>query len=101
MKLTQEDLDGYIISAFSNYAKPVSPMSGGTQAVNDAISGEDTFADTLRYMEEIKQFSLEDVEAYAVLFDKLAADGLVLTLATEQTVNENKDMFGTIIDMRK
>lgn len=101
LELTQDDLDGYITSAFSDYATPKSPLDGGMQAVNDAITGKDAFADTLRYMKEVKAFSLEDVEAYADLFDKLAKDGLMLTLATEQTVNENRDLFGTIIDMQK
>lgn len=98
LKLSKEDLEGYITSAFAVMAMPMQPIHGGMQAVDDAITGEDTFGKTRRYMEEMKQFTLEDVDAYATMFDKLAENGLIFTLIAAQTMNDNKDMFATILD---
>ena len=97
LELTQDDLDGYIASVYSSLATPMGAMAGGLQAVSDALTGETTFDDYLRYMREIKQFCPEDVTAYAAVYDMLAEKGEKVTVGGAEAIEKNRDLFKTVL----
>ena len=96
LECTQEELDGYIFSAYTKLAMPYGPIAGGTTAVSDKLLGEDSFAETLRKMREIKQFTPEDVKTLAALFDQLAEKGARITVGGTQAIEEARETFKTI-----
>ena len=97
LDLTQDDLDGYITSAFSSLATPVGPLTGAKTAIGDAIAGRTTFADKQRYMGELKQLTVADFAEYASLFDRLATEGERVCIGAVQVVEEHQNDYATII----
>lgn len=97
LELTQDDLDGYITSAFSSLAMPIGPLTGGSTAVDDAVTGRTTFDDNLRYMGELKRFTLDDLPECTAVFDRLAEEGVRFSIGSAQVIEEHQNDFGTII----
>lgn len=97
LDLTQDDLDGYITSAFGTLAMPMSAINGGAAAVNDVLQGTDTFGETKEKMHVMKQFTPEDVQTYAAMYDKLAEQGVKLCIGSAAEIEENAGMFDTIL----
>ena len=97
LELTQEDVDGFIVSVFSSFSMPKGPLTGGEQAVMDKLHSMDTFADCLRFMHEAKQTTPEDIVEMAALIDQMVASGAKISVSNQQLVAENSNLF-TVID---
>lgn len=98
LELTQEDVDGFIVSVFSEMSKPMGPMTGGTQAVTDKLNCRDSFSDTLRYMHEAKQTTVEDIRALADFCDVIAQKGARVSVHSQKLVEENSGRFAVTDD---
>ena len=98
LELTQEDIDGFIVSVFSEMSMPMGPMTGGEQAVSDKLNCLDSFSDTLRYMHEAKQTTVEDIRELAGLCDVLAEKGARISVHSQKLVEENSGMFARTDD---
>ena len=98
LELTQEDIDGFIVSVFSGMSMPMGPMTGGEQAVSDKLNGLDSFSDTLRYMHEAKQTTPEDIKALAGILDTLAEKGGRMSIHSQKLIEENSAMFDAVDD---
>ena len=97
LELTQDDLDGYITSSFGTLAMPMTAIDGGAAAVNDVLRGTDTFGETKEKMHVMKEFTPEDVQTYAAMFDRLAEQGMKLCIGSAAEIEKNAEMFDTII----
>ena len=93
LELTQADVDGFIVSAFSWLSMPEGPMTGGKQAVSDALCGRDSFDLKLRCMREAKQMTPEDVTELAALLDVMAEQGAKVSVNSQKLVAENSELF--------
>ena len=93
LELTQEDIDGFIVSVFSGMSMPMGPMTGGGQAVSDKLNCLDSFADTLKYMHEAKQTTVEDIKELAGIFDVMAEKGARVSVHSQQLVEQNSGLF--------
>lgn len=98
LELTQEDIDGFIVSVFSGMSMPMGPMTGGAQAVSDKLNSRDSFADTLRFMQEAKQTTPEDIRALASIFDLMKEKGARVTVHSQGLVEQNSGMFAVTDD---
>lgn len=97
LDLSQEELDGYITSAFSELAKPYGPFAGTGVAIADALCERpDTFARTLERMRELKQTTVEDIHAYADLLDTLCEQGARVSVGNPQLIEANRDLFDAV-----
>lgn len=97
LELTQDDLDGYITSSFGALAMPMTAMNGGAAAVNDVLQGTDTFGETKERMHVMKEFTPEDVQTYAAMFDRLAEQGVKFCIGSAAEIEKNAGMFDTIV----
>ena len=98
LELTQEDVDGFIVSVFSGLSMPMGPMTGGAQAVDDKLNGRDSFADRLRYMHEAKQTTVEDIRAMADILDWMDAHGARVSVHSQRLVEQQGSLFAATDD---
>ena len=98
LELTQEDVDGFIVSLFSQLSMPNGPLTGGERAVTDKLYSKDSFDDYLKYMHEAKQVTPEDILEMAELLDLMAEKGAKVSVNSQQLVMENNDLFAVTDD---
>ena len=96
LKLTQEELDGYITSAYSDLAAPVGPFTGAATAIQDALCGHDSFERELTEMREIKQTKPEDITTLADILDCLAESGARAAVGSPQLIAKNGELFDEV-----
>ncbi len=96
MELSQEELDGYITSAYSDLAWPLGPFTGARTAILDALKGSDSFANRLQEMRELKQTAPEDIDAIADLLDELSADGAHVTVGNARLIEDARELFDEV-----
>lgn len=96
LDITQDELDRYILKAFSTYSKPKGELSGALTAMNNYLMGK-TPDYTLKLLEEIKSTTVQDLKDCAPMFEKLLANGNVTTVGSSEKVEANKDLYNSII----
>ena len=97
MELDQETLDGYILSSYSNYAKPGGELSGAIGAALDIMEGVPQ-DEELTWMRELKQITPEKVHDYADMYAKLAENGRRMTAGAASAINANAERFDAILN---
>lgn len=75
LDLTQEDIDGYIMSVYSEAARPRGALTGAANAMIYHMMGKDT-ASRITELREMKAVTLTDVKALAPALDRLNQTGL-------------------------
>lgn len=95
LDLTQADIDGYITTAYSSMAMPVGPYTLASAAVSQAIRGE--LDETLDLMQQLKTFCPEDVHDMAAIYDRLAENGVKVTVGSQSVIEQNAEDFDMII----
>lgn len=96
VSLTQEDVDRYIISAYSSLAMPNGPLTEATNALNDWLLGYGP-EDTLTEMRQMKDLTVEDVRTFAQVLRQLLDDGVRSTSGSASTIEQNADLFDNVI----
>ncbi len=93
----QETLDGYILSAYSQYAASAGELSGAADAILDVIN--ETPADlALRYMRQLKALTPEKVQSYVSLYERLTEEGLCFTVGGAAAINANAELYDEILN---
>ncbi|MBR2572563.1 MAG: insulinase family protein [Clostridia bacterium] len=92
----QQDLNGYITSAYQSLAAPVGPLTRARTAVADVLRARNSFEKKRAGMEALKAFVPEDVAEYAGIFDRLSGDGLKVSVASPAQIEENRELFETV-----
>lgn len=93
----QEELDGYILSAYSVYAKAEGALSGAKTAALNTLTGEGQDK-TLQYMRDLKALTADEIQNYAPAFERLVSEGLRFTAGSAAAVNANADLYDTILN---
>lgn len=93
----QDFIDGYILNAYVNYAKPEGELAGATSAIERAINGipQDK---NLEYMRELKAVTPETVKQAAEIYQKAWDNGVHSTAGSAAAINANADMFEVVLN---
>ncbi len=97
MNITQDTLDGYIMSAYAEYAKPNGELSGALSAILDVLDGKPQDL-RIKYMQELKKVSPETIIAAADMYQKLCKDGVRSTAGSAAAINANADLYDVILN---
>ena len=99
MDLDQETVDKYIIGTMSNIDVPMSPAAKGTFSMTGYMIGQ---SDEMRQRnrDEILGATPETVKAAADILTCFTDNEFICTVGGETKVNENKDMFGAVLDLK-
>ena len=95
--LDQETLEGYILSAYSQYAVSEGELAGAVDAALSAFSGK-PLDSKLQFMRELKTLTLDKVRANADAFECLAEDGMRFTAGGASAINENAELYEVILN---
>ncbi|NLV35849.1 MAG: peptidase M16 [Clostridiaceae bacterium] len=96
ISLTQEELDRYILKAFSSSTTTSGELSGASAAMNDYLMGK-TADDQLKILREIKSTTVQDVKDSAAMFEKLLEKGVYSTVGSAEKISANKDLYDSIL----
>ena len=91
--MTQEDLDGYISSAYTSEAMPDGRISRAGKALAGALNNRDYFEEKLENMHRLKAFTLEECMEFADILDRLNNEGLKMTVTGPQILPEAAELF--------
>ena len=97
LEVTQEDLDGYILSAYSNYAMPEGELSGGMTTALNVLTGDPVDAD-LQYMRDLKTLTPELFADYGAVCAKLTEDGVRFTAGGAAAIAAEADRYDVILN---
>ena len=86
MSLDQETLDGYILSSYSYYALSSGELTGALSVITDVVNGDDPFR-RLQWMHELKQLKVEDIMAFAPMYQALLDNGCMSTAGSQSALN--------------
>ena len=95
LELTQEQVNGYILNAYSDLAKPAGELNGAVKEITRILHC--TPADeTLKKMRAYKGITPESVKASAAYYTALSEKGARGTVGPIGTLQENSDLFDAI-----
>ena len=97
LDLEQEELDGYILSSYSVYAKATGELSGAIDAAIDTLTGDGQTL-PLDYMRELKALTPDKLRGYADAYGALVTDGLRFTAGSASAINANADLYDAILN---
>lgn len=99
IKLTDEELDDYKLSAYADFAYPMTKLGAAQTAVAEAFSKVDEKRPDrfVRYMREIKDMTLDDIKEFGKVFDEMIKRGIQVSVGSKEAIEENANMFDEII----
>lgn len=99
MELTQEELDGYILTAISSSGAVKGVLQIPLSAIDREIRGVDSqrSADVVN---DMKNATVEDQQAAAACFEKIFASGGTATLGNEAALTEAQAAYDTLISYK-
>ena len=100
INISQNDLNRFILNAFSTYAAPKGELSGAVSSVNSYLSGYTT-EDKLKIMREIKSVTVQDIKDLSPAIEKFLKNGAYSTAGSMQKLTENKDLYDKIISVEQ
>ncbi len=94
LEISESELAGYITSVYGSLTKPLGPLSAALTGINDLVTGENTYEDTMKRIRDIKAFKPEDIAKYAGLADALVSEtGSRVTAGTKSMIEANADLY--------
>ena len=96
LELTQEQMDGYITAAYSAIVAQRGPIKRANEAIDDALSHNDP-GRKLRYIQEIKATTADDIRAAADFYEKLVKEGTIVSAVSEDMYSKNAELFETVL----
>ena len=97
MEANQELLDGYIMNAYSELAKPEGELTGAYSALTATLNG-DSQTKALEQMKALKAVTPESVRNSADLFRQIWEKGVHSTAGSLAAIEANQDMFDVILN---
>ena len=97
MEMDQEELDGYILSAYVDYARSSGELSGALNAALDALShdAQERYLDDMR---ALKALTPEEVQEYADVYRNMMDNGTRFTAGGASAINANADLYDVILN---
>ncbi len=96
VEITQEELDRYILNAYSTYTASTGELTGALNYIGEYLMGR-TSEDKLKLLEEIKSVTVQDVRESAAFFESVIENGAYTTVGSAAKIDENKDLYESII----
>lgn len=96
INITQDELDRYILKAFSTYTSPKGELAGASNAINNYLMGI-TPEDELKILSEIKSATVQDIKDSASMFEDFLKNGAYSTVGSAEKLNANMDLYDSII----
>ena len=97
LEISESELAGYITSVYGDLTHPLGPLSAALTGINDLVTGEDTYGETMKKIRDIKAFKPEDIAKYADLADALVSEsGARVTAGTKSMIEANADLYDYI-----
>jgi len=94
--ITQEELDRYILNAYSTYTSTTGELNGASVRINEYLMGW-TPEDKLKLLNEIKSVTVQDVKDSAAVFEKAFSNGAYTTIGSAAKISENADLYESVI----
>ena len=97
MRITQEELDGYIMSSYSEWIRSEGELKGAYDAFMDRMSGlsQDRI---LVGLHQLKAVTPESVKDFASVVQKLLETGGRVRTGGAAAINANADLFDEILN---
>ncbi|MDD3336364.1 MAG: insulinase family protein [Eubacteriales bacterium] len=96
--ITKDMVNTYIVGSYTSLSRPQGALSGAITAVNNSLIGL-TEEIRLRWMEEARQTTVDDVRALADRIQNLVDNGVRSTSATASTIEKNKELFTSVVTL--
>lgn len=96
LDITQEELDRYILKAFSTYTATQGELSQAGSTMNNYLMGYTT-EDQLKVLEEIKSTTVDDLKNSAEMFENLIANGVWSTVGSMEKIDANRDLYDAVV----
>lgn len=97
LEIDQEELDGYILSAYNTYAMPEGELSGAVSAILSRLTEEPDDL-KLQYMRELKALTPEKLQSYAETYAAILENGVRFTAGGAGAINANADLYDQILN---
>ena len=97
LEVSQEELEGYIMSSYASLARPEGELAGAVTELERILRGKDADQKLIR-MRQMKQVTPESIQASAELFSTLWEKGYKGTAAGAGTVQANADLYEQILN---
>ena len=100
LELTEEELDGYILSALSSYGKVSGVLAEPLAAIENEIMGRDNsrLAETVN---DMKHASLSDQQATAAFFAELLENASIATVGNEAVLKAEAEAYDSVISYKE
>lgn len=97
-KLTQEELDMYILKAYSNQTVTNGPVNSAYSEVMQYLSGY-TKEDQDALLEQMKSVTISDFAESANVLQKMLHNAALTSAGSQEALEQNKQMFNTILSL--
>ena len=97
MDVDQDTLDGYIMSSYSELAKPKGELAGAVSAISDTLS-EKKLDCTLDSMRQLKTVTPDTLKEAAELYRKAWENGVHSTAGSAAAINANAGLYDVILN---
>ena len=97
LDMDQEELDGYILSAYASYAKSSGELAGAVDAALAALTGEPQDL-KLDYMRDLKAFTPERLQGCADAMAAFISGGMRFTAGGAGAINANAELYDEIFN---
>lgn len=94
--ITQEELDRYILNAYSTYTATSGELSGAANYISNYLMGMNS-EDQLKLLREIKSVTVQDVRDSAAVFESFIKNGSYSTVGSADKVGQNKALYDSVI----
>ena len=93
--ITQDTLNGYILSSYSAYALPQGELTDGYNALGNLLTGQSQ-EEKRANMEALKAVKVEKLPEYAAVLSKLMTNGVRGTISSASIINANAELYQTV-----
>ncbi len=93
--ITQEMVDNYILSVYSQLTMPKGELHDAYWAAADYTDGI-SYESKLQKLKEVQSVTAEDIKAYADVMNRLGSDGILFTAGNAGMIDSNKNFYDTI-----
>lgn len=100
MELTQEELDGYILSSYSYVTNPLGNLNKYLYAMNQDLTGFDV-ENWRRLAGEIRTATVDDKEQAVETLRKLLENQHLVTVGNAELIQKEADIFDQVYDYRE
>ena len=99
LKVTEEELEDYKLSAYSRFAYPLTKRKAAATAINEILSkcNEKRPERYVRYMKEIKSMELGDLDKLSELYEEIVKENNIVAAGNKISIENNKNMFDEIV----